>query len=182
MQYRNCNPTDVMDGTKRYRLTFEAQLSSWLPSWAYNAPVRATTLYEWLPSKGVVPVSSPNATQGDEAIVFDVKPAVETYGRNLSTMASMLSDVPGFPDLETLVSIEGITYTSQADLKAQQAAAIKQAEVEANRNPLIEATKDATATVWRDVRNFSFVALAVVAVAVVAIAYGPNIGKLVGRR
>lgn len=171
IEYVNAKPNDTLAGTDRFRMTWARPLGAWLPGWTWDASARAIQLRDWFPSVGAVPVSGVSASDGDESIVFDIRPATSMYGRTLALLINQMSDPPGVlggePDL---VKVERITYqasggqsASQANAAAQ-AAAVASGNAAANVNPIGGAAKSATDYVLSVVKYVAFgaVALAVV--------------------
>ncbi len=136
--------TSRVAGGDKFRVTWQFQLSSVLPSWAfYDATDIARLMREWLPEHGFIPVSMPSAVSGDEVIVFDVRLAQEwNDGRNVSAVLNELSETPWFWSLK-VQKLQRLTGAeSSMQLQQGQQEALDAARDASSTNVVFESTEN----------------------------------------
>lgn len=136
--------TSPVAGGDKFRVTWQFQFSSVLPSWAYyDAPDISRQLREnWLTGKGFIPVSMPSAVSGDEVIVYDIRLA-QTWGngRNVAQVLDALQETPWFWSLtvQRLQRLSGAE--SSKELAEGQEGALVQGKETAATNAVFESTE-----------------------------------------
>lgn len=124
--------TTPVTSADRFRATWTYTSSALLPSFVFNPVAKAIEIREWLPSAGFIAISNPTAQPGDQAIVFDVRPASQWTGRTVADVRSALDNTPfTFGWGLTLTRLQLVTYSSSVDMQADQDAARDAANADA---------------------------------------------------